>query len=411
MNKNNFFISAFKVGTLPFIIMLISIIFNIIIYGSFVLFYTSDLNSVHLSVSEYSNALNYINNEYIYNTEYQELLKAHDSSAFLIDENGKVIWEYNKPTEIPNEFTLTQIASFSRWYLEDYPAKVWARDDGLFVLLEPQGSNWKYLLTLKTHHLQTFMWLLPLIFLLNFLIIFYVCYYFTKKWQQERERSRSQWISAVSHDVRTPLSMVLGYSATLKNDETLTAQQHEHINIIFEQSEIMASAIGNINMLNKLDFTAIDGEIFSLTKVIRKATASAINLNQNSHYNFHLEISDNLYLKGDENLFLRLIQNIINNAIKHNKKGCNIYITAYTNTNNINIKIYDDGKGYTNEQISLFNKNNSNFEINKENGFGLFIVKKIATLHKGKIVFDNLNSGASVSMVFKSAKNNLTAPK
>ncbi len=412
MNKNNFFINAFKVGTLPFIIMLISIIFNIIIYGGFVLFYTADLNSVHLSVSEYSNALSYVNNEYIYDIKYQKLLKTHESSAFLIDDNGKITWEYNKPQEIQNEFTLTEVASFSRWYLNDYPAKVWTRDDGLFVLLEPQNSIWKYLLTLKIHHLQTFVWFLPLLFLFNFLIIFYVCYHFTKKWQQERECSRSQWISSVSHDIRTPLSMILGYSATLKNDETLTPKQYEHINIIFEQSEIMTSAIGNINMLNRLDFSTISGKTFSLTKTIRKATASTINLHKSTNHNFHLEISDNLYLIGDENLFLRLIQNIINNSIKHNKKGCNIYITAFLDKNYIKIKIYDDGKGYSDKQITLLNKSrNTSFEINKENGLGLFIVKKIAILHKGKIVFDNFNGGACVSMVFKTAKNSFIVSK
>ena len=51
----------------------------------------------------------------------------------LLDREGKAVWEYELPGDIPRQFTITDVASFSRWYLEDYPVYVWQHKDGLLV--------------------------------------------------------------------------------------------------------------------------------------------------------------------------------------------------------------------------------------------------------------------------------------
>ena len=61
----------------------------------------------------------------------------------LLNEEGKVVWSYHKPEDVPEEYSLPQVATFARWYLNDYPVRCWVRDDGLLVVGSPKGSVWK----------------------------------------------------------------------------------------------------------------------------------------------------------------------------------------------------------------------------------------------------------------------------
>ena len=62
----------------------------------------------------------------------------------LINQQGQVVWSRNLPEEIPLSYSLTDIASMTRWYLKDYPVKVWEHSDGLFVVAEEKSSIAKY---------------------------------------------------------------------------------------------------------------------------------------------------------------------------------------------------------------------------------------------------------------------------
>ena len=63
------------------------------------------------------------------------LLQEHDAWAMLLDERGAVVWEQDLPEELPRSYTSAEVASFSRWYLQDYPVKVWSREDGALMVV------------------------------------------------------------------------------------------------------------------------------------------------------------------------------------------------------------------------------------------------------------------------------------
>ena len=67
-------------------------------------------------------------------SEVQDILTQTDTWAMLLDDNGTVIWQNNLPKELPLEYSATDIAIFSKWYLDDYPVKVWKHPDGLLVI-------------------------------------------------------------------------------------------------------------------------------------------------------------------------------------------------------------------------------------------------------------------------------------
>ena len=396
---NKYIKSTLRLSTLLFLTIVASLIINLLVYVGFMAFNISDINSTHLSVEQYSCGLTVDNGNYIYDKSFQENLDKFESFAFLIANDGKVVWEYNKPSEINNEFTLTDIASFSKWYLNDYPAKTWIRDDGLFVLLEPKNSIQKYNIFIKTHHLQTFFILVPLTLFANFCMIVYISLKTSKKWKHDKEISRNEWIGAVSHDIRTPLSMILGYASSLKEDIGLTPTQRDKLTIIYQQSELMKNNLGDINLINKLNFSIIPKKEFSASKILREVVIAFINSDLENRYSFDIDIEDGLVIYGDENLFSRLIQNIITNSIKHNSNGLNISIIAYSENKSLIIEIQDNGIGFSED--TLLGANKSDNDVIAKNKMGISIIKKIVTIHKGEVNFSNSNDGAIVKLKFK----------
>ena len=89
--------------------------------------------------------------------------------AMQLDEDGNVIWSDRMPKDLPRHFTASEIASFARWYLEDYPVYAWSDEDGLLVLASAPGSEWKYLMQSSTYMIEQATVWVPAVLILNLL--------------------------------------------------------------------------------------------------------------------------------------------------------------------------------------------------------------------------------------------------
>ena len=222
--------------------------------------------------------------------------------AMLLNDVGEVIWEHHVPSNLPRSYTASQIASFSKWYLMDYPVHVWTHPNGLLVLAQPQNSAWKLQLELPMvicRHAPT--WLL--VFLIsNVLGAILLCLLLgirffrslkevisgmedlahkrpvklrtkgllkdlasnlnaistelirQQKIIEKRDTARNNWITGVSHDIRTPLSMILGYSSTLENASILPLEYRKQFTIIRTQSERIKTLVADLNLATKLEY-------------------------------------------------------------------------------------------------------------------------------------------------------------
>ena len=90
--------------------------------------------------------------------------------CILIDEGGNIIWEQNKPNDIPDRYTINDIAKMTRWYLNDYPVYVRAEDYGLLVLGIPKNSVGKYDLEYSMDWFDTLPQRILIILALNLLL-------------------------------------------------------------------------------------------------------------------------------------------------------------------------------------------------------------------------------------------------
>ena len=196
-------------------------------------FYHSDGGrSWDVSVRKTSDALAWDGTDYTFTGE---ALLADGSWAMLLDESGRVIWSLHKPSDVPEQYTLTDVASFTRWYLNDYPVQCWVREDGLLVVGAPKGSMWKHDMAMNSSTLTQMPLWFGGIFLLTLGCVLLLSYTVVRRWfrqaQQVRDAARSDWINGVSHDIRTPLSMVMGYAAQMEeaSDRKSTRLNSSHL--------------------------------------------------------------------------------------------------------------------------------------------------------------------------------------
>ncbi len=385
------------------------------------------------------------NQQYHLTPEGMNQLQQEFDWAMLLDAKGSIIWSWQLPESLHHDYTLNEVAAFSRWYLQDYPVTIWTREDGLLVLGNMQGSYWKYVLTAPTASMEQ----LPSYFrsfaLLNavtalLLALLFGVWLYNKlkpisksitalsvrqpvhlpekgitgdlnrklnnasamliRQQQklhQRDETRTRWISGVSHDIRTPLSIVMGYASQLEEDNSLTCQQHQQAVIIRQQSERIKALISDLNLASKLEYGAHPLSLirFSPAVLIRKTAVAFLNQYQDNSYPIEVEISaeaEATQIIADELLLQRVFENLIGNSIRHNPNGCTIAIDARIVEQQYQITIRDDGKGFPDTVLHSL-RTNTSLQQHQDHGLGLTIVQQIIKAHNGIVHFSNISQG------------------
>ena len=126
-------------------IAIIILLTNIIMMISFISLNSSDRN-MHEYIVEIGESFFYDddNNELNITDEGKNHIDDYFKWAMLLDDDGNVIWSRSLPEDIPLNYTASDVASFSRWYLNDYPVNVWKSENGLLVLGSEKNSLWKH---------------------------------------------------------------------------------------------------------------------------------------------------------------------------------------------------------------------------------------------------------------------------
>lgn len=351
----------------------------------------------YTSVSEIKNNLIINNGNILLSAEESAKLQDNDEFAFIIDKDGNTVWSENLPNDLKNrQYTLQDVAKFSRYYLKDYPVHTYVVDDGGLLIIGKLNSKiWKYTLEYNASNFLLFVKITPLVFIFNIILLIFIALKLYKSKQRRREEERVEWIAGVSHDIRTPLAIILGNAQMILNescDDTIKNKAE----IIDKQGTRIRSLVENLNLSSKLDFGTgrfIKKQI-QMSVFIRKILTNIINTldeDMESKFEFDLNIEENLQGKTfliNEELVERAIINLINNSMNHNVEGCSISIELYENNKNIVLEIKDNGQGVGKEFLQKINKKSYAFEKSMGNhGLGIKIVKKVAEYHRWKIEF------------------------
>lgn len=327
-------------------------------------------------------------------------LQSQQSWVMLIAPDGQVQWQLDLPPEIPLSYTLNDIAAFSRWYLHDYPVQVWTRQDGLLVYGQPRYSQWKYLLRMPAYQLG----FTVLALFCNFLVVLAVTHLMTRRWYQRRDAARTEWIAGVSHDVRTPLALALGYAEGLSHDDTLPEAARKQAQLVCQKSEEISALISDLNLVNRLEYAMepLNRRKVALPALIREVAVDFLNAEEENGHLIEADIAPKAataFVEGDPALLKRMLRNLLNNCIRHNPAGCHIRIKLDKRGLRKVIWVMDDGVGFSQAQLSKLSKSPSGELPPGEHGLGLRLVRGICEAHRGRIAFYNLPEGGGACRI------------
>lgn len=335
---------------------------------------------------------------YVLEESIQEKLTEMNQWAMLLDENGHVIWSYKKPEELKDSYTRSEIARMSKWYLKDYPVYLSVRDDRVLVVGLPKYTMWKYNIEFPMSWIQYMKRVWFWIVLFDFLLILILVFFFTKRWAKNREQVRMEWIAGISHDIRTPLSMVMGYSDALWDSEGFTEEERRQMAVIRHQSMVMKELIEDLNLTSRLEYSmqALCVEKVRPAEVLREVAAAFLSDAAEGKMEIETEISEPaeaLCIRADRKLLIRALRNLFHNSIQHGEQGevLAISLRMWREKRWCCISFSDNGVGYSQEILVQLKSRKK--EKTEQRIRGLAIVRKIVLAHGGKIRFENNSLG------------------
>lgn len=202
---------------------------------------------------------------------------------------------------------------------------------------------------------------------------------------------QDEFISTVSHELRTPLTSIRGFSQTLLNswDKIDDDNKKKFIKIIEEQSNRLINLVENILTVSKTN-----AESYVLKKINPNRTVEKVIPLFEGQYKSHkyvFESDKNLpNALLDEDKFVQIMTNLIDNASKYSPEGSKVTIKTETSGDEIFIQIKDEGAGIKEEDFDKLFKKFSRLENHltsktQGNGLGLYITKQIVEKMNGKI--------------------------
>lgn len=437
MNAVQRFFRRYIVSTVGIVILFltvnIALFFTILIAGSM-----SGSDAV-FSVETFSNHIVWQDETWAADDTTLSMLQEYTAWAMLLNEDGDVVWQQNLPENLPRSYTSAEVASFSRWYLEDYPVKVWTRADGnLMVVGFPPRTLVKFYYALEWPYMGVLLGGIAAVFIINLLLIVFLILRNTRKveramtpilqgiqnlshgkaphleeqgelaeinaglnraadYMKKKDNTRAEWIRGVSHDIRTPLSMVLGYASELEDDRDLPPNARKQAGIIRRESEKMKRLIDDLNLTTKLEYALqpVHFKDVNWVEASRQAVSEVLNSGLDSRYEIvfaEMQPGRSIHLLGDEGLLRRMLDNLLRNSITHNPQGCRIAVSIGEENGRCICTISDNGMGIAPERLKALNRGDDiastqGSDEKAEHGLGLKLVAQIVKAHRGIVSF------------------------
>lgn len=224
------------------------------------------------------------------------------------------------------------------------------------------------------------------------------------------ETLRNDFISNVSHEIKTPIATIQGFSNLLKDDTISKEERDEYLDIIISETSRISNLTSNILKLTKLETQGIitDKTSFSLDEQLRHSVL--VLQRELSQKNLDIDINlDEVQIYSNEELLQQVWINIISNAIKFTNEGGKISVQLMDTEDTATVKISDTGIGMKAESLNhIFDKfyQEDKSHSSNGNGLGLPLVKRIVDLCDGTIRVKSL-LGEGSSFTVELPKNNI----
>lgn len=304
----------------------------------------------------------------------------HFAWAMLLGDDGEILWSENLPEELNHAYTVPEVAAFSRWYLKDYPVMAYRNDFGLLVAGKEQGSMTRFDFYMDNDILYALLSGVGPLLIVDLCLVVAICLILgwrgakplreaaagigqlaegkevhlpqsgrgrraggeaepDQPLSAEAERAdpppdttRANWIAGVSHDIRTPLALIMGYGEQLAQQVPPQSEQQKKAAAICTQSQKIKALIEDLNLTFKLQYNAqpLRRTAVSMGAWLRQSVADFCD-SLGENYSVGLQIREpagQTVLEADRELLTRALDNLLNNSVRHNPGGCDIQVAA-----------------------------------------------------------------------------------
>lgn len=225
------------------------------------------------------------------------------------------------------------------------------------------------------------------------------------------ERIRSEFVANVSHELKTPLTSILGFIETLQDGAAENPElRTKFLDIVAIETSRLKRLIEDLLVLSDIENKRNRGERkkISINKSVNEIVDSILPIAESRNITFIINIDEGITIVGNEDRFKQMMLNLIENAIKYSRINGTVYIFSELENEGkkIFITVRDEGIGISKEHIDrLFERF---YRVDKSRstkvggtGLGLSIVKHIANLFDAELkVESEINKGSSFSVVF-----------
>ena len=200
---------------------------------------------------------------------------------------------------------------------------------------------------------------------------------------------RRDLLANVSHDLKTPLTMIKAYAEMIRDLKLDNKQKVENLNIIISETDRLNILVNDILNLSKLESNVdnLEKSEFDLTLLIKNILKKYKVIKETENYKFETILPKKAMVYGDINKISQVIYNLINNAINYTGDDNLVKIEVKELKKTYRVSVIDTGKGIKEEELNViwdkYYKNEKNHKRNKVGtGVGLSIVKNILDKHK-----------------------------
>jgi signal transduction histidine kinase len=226
---------------------------------------------------------------------------------------------------------------------------------------------------------------------------------------REEEQLQKTFISVISHELKTPVSIIKGYAGTLRRQDAHWSPEilDESLAVIEEESDHLTNLIDNLLEASQLQAGTFNLEISEEISVPRMAVDMARKFgSQTEDHEFVLDFEPDFpAINGDERRLTQVLNNLCSNAIKYSPDGGKITINGAVHSGHVTVSVRDEGIGIpTHEQHRIFQKftrlDNALSRKTDGSGLGLFLTKAIVEAHDGRIWFSENEDGPGTTFTF-----------
>ena len=222
----------------------------------------------------------------------------------------------------------------------------------------------------------------------------------------QTEVLQSDFVSNVSHEIKTPLNAIEGYATLLQDSDCSEEEKERYTEKILFNTRRLSDLVGNVLILSKLESGTVDfnKSNYRLDEQIRESLMLLEPKWVENEIEFDVDLDEVIFL-GDKKLLYHVWNNLIGNAIKFSPRGGLVSLNLENGRDSVRFSVTDNGPGIgESAKKHIFDKFYQEDSSHKQegNGLGLSLVKRIIDMSDGELEVENLpDSGCKFTVTLK----------